>query len=134
MRIDYAERARALVGARFRPQGRSESGLDCVGLILRTFDIPEAMVRRNYRLRGDHRSEIEQALDRWFHRVSKGDARPGDVMLLEAGADQLHLAVRTAAGFVHAHAGIGRVVETPGEPEWPLLGTFRTRRTRTRSE
>lgn len=41
---------------------------------------------------------------------------------------QLHLAVRTKQGFVHAHAGIRRVVETPGEPQWPLLGAYRKRR------
>ena len=34
---------------------------------------------------------------------------------------------RTDRGFVHAHAGIGRVVETPGEPEWPVIGTYRKR-------
>jgi hypothetical protein len=49
-------------------------------------------------------------------------------MLLEAGARQLHLAVRTSHGFVHAHAGIRRVVETPGMPEWPMIGVYRMRR------
>ena len=133
MSIDFAERARALVGIRFRPQGRSGSGLDCVGLILTTFSIPGEAVRSNYQLRGDQRVEIEETLGRFFRRVSNGEARPGDVMLLEVHSDQLHLAVRTAAGFVHADAGIGRVVETPGKPKWPLLGTFR-KRARTRSE
>jgi hypothetical protein len=51
----------------------------------------------------------------------------GDVMLMSAAADLLHLGVRTCEGFVHAHAGIGRVVETPGMPAWPLLGVWRRR-------
>jgi hypothetical protein len=51
-------------------------------------------------------------------------------MLLGAGKEQLHLAVRTEQGFVHAHAGIRRVVETPGMPEWTLLGVYRKRRSR----
>ena len=123
----YDERARALVGTRFRPQGRGQDGLDCIGLILATFDIRDGEVRGDYRLRGDHRAEMEQALGRLFRRVSEKDARAGDVILLEITADQLHLGVRTSAGFVHAHAGIGRVVETPGEPEWRLLGTYRKR-------
>lgn len=131
--IDYAERARALVGTRFRLQGRCENGLDCAGLVLMTYCIPAGEVRRDYRLRGNHRPEMEQALAKYFRRVSKTRARPGDVMLLAVSNDQLHLAVRTKAGFVHAHAGIGRVVETPGEPPWPLLGTFRNR-TRIRGE
>ena len=132
MAIDYAERARALVGARFRLQGRSEAGLDCVGLVLETFGIPTNDVRRNYRFRGDHRGEIEQALRAFFRPVPTADARPGDVMLLEVASDQFHLAVRTDLGFVHAHAGIGRVVETPGAPQWPVLCTYR-KRTRNRS-
>ena len=110
MDVDYAERARGLLGTRFRPQGRGESGLDCVGLVLATFDIPADKVRRNYSLRGDYRAEIERALETFFQRVDAGRERPGDVMLLQVAADQLHLAVRTGAGFVHAHAGIGRVV------------------------
>jgi hypothetical protein len=39
----------------------------------------------------------------------------------------MHLGVRTDQGFVHAHAGIGRVVETPGAPEWPVLAVYRRR-------
>jgi lipoprotein Spr len=49
---------------------------------------------------------------------------------MEVAREQLHLAVRTDIGFVHAHARIGRVVETPGLPEWPLLAVYRKRRSR----
>jgi hypothetical protein len=130
MTIDYAERARALAGTRFRPQGRDRNGLDCVGVIVATFGLPEEQVRRDYRLRGDHRSEAEQCLRRYFRRVPLRQLRTGDVMLIEAGQDQLHLAVRTENGFVHAHAGIRRVVETPHLPRWPGLGIYRKRRDR----
>jgi hypothetical protein len=54
------------------------------------------------------------------------------LLLLAPAGDQLHLAIRCAQGFVHAHAGIGRVVETPGEPQWPVLAVYR-KRTRERS-
>jgi hypothetical protein len=128
MTIDYAARARALVGTRFRAQGRGEGGLDCVGVILRTYDLPAASIRQNYSLRGNHLRELREALDVHFRRVPKRSLRTGDVMLLAAGAEQYHLAVRTEAGFVHAHATIRRVAETPGEPEWPLLGVYRKRR------
>ena len=43
----------------------------------------------------------------------------GDLVLLKSGPAQCHLVVMTEAGFVHADAGIGRVVETPGRPPWP---------------
>jgi cell wall-associated NlpC family hydrolase len=123
MRIDYAERARALVGTRFRPQGRGAGGLDCVGLVLATFGLAGDRAPGNYRLRGHREADAKRCLEQSFRRVCKLAA--GDVMLMQVAADQLHLAVRTNAGFVHAHAGIGRIVETPGMPEWPLLGIYR---------
>jgi hypothetical protein len=127
MSIDYAARARALVGTRFCVQGRGEGGLDCLGVVLATFEIPADAVPRDYRLRGDHLPEIRKGLDLHFRRLRRSQLRSGDVMLLAAAEDQLHLAVRTEQGFVHAHAGIRRVVETPGEPVWPLLGVYRKR-------
>jgi hypothetical protein len=127
MAIEHSERARALVGTRFRPQGRGLEGVDCVGLVLATYGIPASDVRHDYRLRGEHLVELKKALSRYFRRISGNGARPGDLMLLSVGDDQLHLAVRTASGFVHAHAGLRRVVETPGEPEWPFLGIYRKR-------
>src|SRR5438552_10927104 len=120
MRVDYAARAQALVGTRFRAQGRGESGLDCVGVVLTTFNIPTDAVRRDYRLRGDHVREVRQGLQLHFRRVAHTQIRAGDLMLLAVGDEQLHFAVCTAQGYVHAHAGIRRVVETPGKPEWPL--------------
>ena|SRR4249919_1584542 len=130
MTIEYAARAQALVGTRFRAQGRGENGLDCVGVVLATFDIPEGAVRRDYCLRGDHLSEIRAELDCHFRRIPRTELRPGDVMLLDAGEQRAHLAVRTGRGFIHAHAGIRRVVETPGDPQWPVLGVYRKRRAR----
>jgi hypothetical protein len=127
MTIDYSARARALVGTRFRPQGRNELGLDCIGLVLATYDIPRCEVRRDYRLRGDQRAEIEAGLSRYFRPVPQAQLRGGDVMLMKVAEDQLHLGVRTDAGFVHAHASIGRVVETPGLPEWRVVRVFRKR-------
>lgn len=128
MTKNYAARAQALVGVRFRPQGRSGEGLDCVGVVLATYGIPIDSVARDYRLRGDYRLRIEERLKRDFRRVPPSQLRSGDLMLLIPAADQLHLAVRTVAGFVHAHAGIGRVVETPGEPQWPCASIYRRRR------
>ena len=127
MQMDYAERARALVGTRFRPQGRGADGLDCVGLVLAAFGIDGPEIRRDYRLRGADQRELRTELNKHFRRVPARQLRAGDVMLLRVSETQPHLAVRTARGFVHAHAAIGRVVETPGVPEWPLDGAYRKR-------
>jgi hypothetical protein len=130
MMTDYEVRAQALVGTRFRLQGRGEGGVDCVGLVLSTFGISADEVRRDYRIANNDIEEVRTRLDEHFRRIGKAKLRSGDVMLLAAGKQQLHLAVRTERGFVHAHAGIRRVVETPGMPEWPLLGVYRKRRSR----
>ncbi|HEY0625482.1 MAG TPA: peptidoglycan endopeptidase [Allosphingosinicella sp.] len=118
-----AARARRLVGVRFRPQGRGrETGLDCVGLVAAALRV--RCVRSDYALRGGSLDELEAALR--TARLTRIDVvRPGDVLVLKAGPGQLHLAVATEGGFVHAHAGLGKVVETPGAPEWPLLGIWR---------
>lgn len=128
MTANYAARARALVGTRFRPQGRGEEGLDCVGVVIASYQIPADAVRGDYALRGDRLNEARRALEAPFRRIPRSQLRPGDLMLLQTGESQLHFAVRTDRGFVHAHAGIRRVVETPGLPEWPLLGAYRRRR------
>jgi cell wall-associated NlpC family hydrolase len=127
MKMDYVARARALVGTRFRAQGRGPEGLDCVGVVLGVFAIPAQGLRTDYALRGDNLDELRGELRRQFRQISKSQLRPGDVMLLQAGEGQPHLGIRTAEGFVHAHAGIRRVVETPGLPELPLIGIYRKR-------
>lgn len=124
----YATRALSLVGTRFRPQGRTpEHGLDCVGLLLCAFDLPRDMVRSDYRLRGAYRVEIEQAMRVSFRRIPKAWRRAGDALLFVISQDQLHLAIESCAGFVHADARLGRVVETPGAPPWPMLAAYRRR-------
>lgn len=122
------KRARALVGSRFRPQGRNpQTGLDCVGLVLATYGIAAASVRRDYRLRGDHRPEVERELATHFTTRRNGQCGTGDLMLCSVAPDQLHLAISCGASFVHADARLGRIVETPGAPPWPVLSTYRRR-------
>ena len=64
-----------------------------------------------------------KALGIGLRRVRR-DPAAGDLVLLKSGPAQCHLAVMTAAGFVHAHAGVGRVVETPGPSPWPVLAIW----------
>ena len=128
MAIEDAARARALVGVPFRPQGRDPlRGLDCAGLARAACGLPASVVRADYKLRGDHRAEVLRGLLPHFRRVSRRQRRTGDLLLMAVATDQMHLAVLTDRGFVHADARLRKVVETPGEPEWPLIGIFRRR-------
>jgi len=122
-----AARARGLVGVRFRPQGRDPRlGLDCVGVAAVSAELPIERVRRDYALRGQRLAEVEHELcDLGLQPVTADQGEAGDVLVLEAGPAQLHIAILTEAGFVHADAGLGLVVERPLPLPWPVLGTWR---------
>ena len=124
-----AKRARALVGVPFRTQGRDpKHGLDCVGLCLAAYQMPFVSVRADYRLRGNHLAEIKDMLSFEFRKVANSRARPGDLMIMQLAADQFHLGILTKHGIVHADARLRRVVETPGQMQWPTVATYRRRR------
>lgn len=111
------------MGTPFRLQGRTPGeGLDCVGVAAAAFAI--AAVPCGYALRGGDPAAVAAAVER-AGLVRAAGMRPGDLLLLRPGARQLHLAVLVPGGFVHADAGLGRVVETPGVPRWPLIGAWR---------
>lgn len=125
---DIVGRARSLTGTPFRPQGRDpRTGLDCVGLAMHAFAIPAESIRRDYRLRGAHREEMERELLRFFRRIPVTKLRPGDLLVCAVSAQQLHLAVQSDRAFIHADARLRRIVETPGKPAWPIASAFRRR-------
>lgn len=116
----------AAVGTRFRPQGRKVGvGLDCVGVALLAAAAAGRRVHVGaYALGGDHAAGIGPALiDAGCCPVAP--AAPGDLLLVAPTPRQRHLAVVTPAGVVHAHAGLGRVVEGPLDPDWIVLGAWR---------
>lgn len=123
--------ARACVGSRFRFQGRDPAiGLDCVGLADFTYRSvgAEPMLPAGYALRGGDLRDAEAWLSAsGFASIIEGAASAGDLLILRPGARQLHLAVHSGGGFIHADLGLRHVVETPGRPSWPLLGSWRWR-------
>lgn len=125
-----AAAARALLGVRFRPQGRDPArGLDCAGLVLRALAGAgrPAAAPRDYPPRGGSADMVAALMaTAGLVAIEPGEARAGDVLLVGAGAAQLHLVIRTSGGVVHADAGLRRVVERPGMPAWPILGAWRS--------
>lgn len=115
--------ARALIGTPFRLQGRDSDGVDCIGLIAMIHGLSEA-APRSYALRGTPSDRVMEGLDRHFIRRLAVALQVADILLLQPGLDQLHLGLWTGTGLVHAHAGLRRVVETPGLPAFPLLGIW----------
>lgn len=123
-----AAAAESLVGARFRLHGRNPgTGLDCIGLLsaalTRAGASPALPTGYSLRLRD---------LDQWlpdpatlgFARAV-GPCRAGDVVMLQPAAVQFHLAIASNVGWVHAHAGLHRVVLQPDRPGGTLLHHWR---------
>ncbi|HMG48152.1 MAG TPA: NlpC/P60 family protein [Allosphingosinicella sp.] len=113
---------RALIGARFRPQGRSPTELDCVGLVALALEVER--VPRDYALRGGSAARLSEELAKAGLRPAES-ARAGDVLVMRAGSAQLHLGIFTGAGLIHGDAGLRRVVERPGAIPWPIASIWR---------
>lgn len=117
--FEAARAAEALVGTRFRLHGRDPaSGLDCVGLVA---SVLGAAAPACYRMRNrDIAAALAFAPAAGLIEAS-GAMEPGDVLLVRCGATQHHLLIAdTSGGFVHAHAGLRRVVTTPAPLPWPV--------------
>ena len=110
----FAGAAEALVGTRFRLHGRCrETGLDCIGLVGSALADCGLTVRypRGYWLRNADISRwLEFATANGLYGCG-GETVRGDVLLIRPGPAQHHLLVALEPDrFVHAHAGLRRVV------------------------
>ena len=114
--------ARAAIGTRFRLHGRGDAdGLDCVGLAALALG---RIAPDSYALRTGDAARVTAAL-RAAGLVAVDEAEAGDLLLCRSGPGQLHLAIRTEDGIVHADAMARRVVERPGPVPWPILSCWR---------
>lgn len=122
-----ADAALAMVGAPFRLHGRDPlTGLDCVGLV--ALALAQCGVRPavpvGYTMRA-------LDIDAFLHLAERCGLieveREGDVVLASVHPLQPHLLVAAPDGYVHAHAGLGRVVVQPHPLPWPILRQWRLR-------
>ncbi len=118
--------ARACIGTPFRSQGRAPGrALDCVGvaLVAAAAAAPVGAIPP-YAIRGDHGAIVETTLAA-IGCTPVDTAAPGDLLVIAPALRQRHLAIVTPLGIVHAHAGLGRVVEGPLDPGWVIIGAWR---------
>ncbi|MEN9683722.1 MAG: hypothetical protein RLZZ427_1473 [Pseudomonadota bacterium] len=121
--------AAGLIGVPFRLHGRDPvHGLDCIGVL------EAAMIRggRAITLPTGYALRLS-GIDRWLpdpanlgFGTTDRPAQPGDVVLMQPGDAQFHLLIAGPdRGWVHAHAGLRRVVLTPCLPAGPVIGRWR---------
>jgi murein DD-endopeptidase / murein LD-carboxypeptidase len=124
---EIVARARALIGVRFRPQGRSiEHGLDCIGVAAMATGMSRDEAPRHYNLRTTDVDEANRQFDEsGFVRIAPAAAETGDIVLTLVGGGQLHVAILTPEGYLHADARLRRVAEAPGPVPWPVLSAWR---------
>jgi hypothetical protein len=56
---------------------------------------------------------------------AKDRTEAGDVGLFQCGPQHQHLMICSGVGWIHAHAGLGRVVHMPGKSPWPIIALWR---------
>lgn len=117
-------KARALIGTPFRLHGRDpQTGLDCVGFVACVFDrVKDAPT--GYAMRNARQDQWCTLLDSHCTRRLVGGYQVGDILLFTTGPAQLHLGLWTGRSLIHAHAGLRRVVETPGPIALPIIGVW----------
>lgn len=129
MADDFASAAEGLVGARFRMYGRDNiTGLDCVGVIVAALAAIGHPVPRiaGYSLRNCNHTPFLRLFEKAGFQMQSGPPQIGDVVQVHPGPGQLHLLVACHNNhFVHAHAGLGRVVLAPSPLPWPIVQCWR---------
>ncbi|KHK92371.1 NlpC/P60 family protein [Novosphingobium malaysiense] len=130
-----AQAARALIGCPFLLHGRDpRTGLDCIGVLEAALTACGITTRlpNAYTLRTRCLPPLETLIGLLGLRDAEGPATVGDVLIVRPSPCQHHLAIATAPGsFVHAHAGLRRVVEGPLPRHWPVVRHLRPTTKRT---
>lgn len=127
--LALAQAAAELIGTSFRLHGRDPAtGVDCVGLLcvaLARCGRP-ASLPNGYALRSRQVPDFARHAERIGFVPVSGPVLPGDLVVARPAPCQVHLVLAAApGGFVHAHAGLGRVVHSPPPLPWPLLSQWR---------
>lgn len=111
--------ARTWVGVRWQHQGRSRSGVDCIGLfgaVGRELGV-EVDLPSNYTHDPDPKTMLV-GLRALFGEIPLKQATAGDFVTMRYNAKNIHLGLLTDKGVIHASAYFRAVVEHSLDEEW----------------
>lgn len=124
-----ARAAEGLIGSPFRLHGRDPAtGLDCIGVLAAALDAAghAGSLPNGYSLRNRFPPETAATAGSFGFVRAEGACAAGDVVICRVSPCQFHLAIALGPDrFIHAHAGLGRVVVSPAPLPWPILQHWR---------
>lgn len=127
-RIAIVEAARSWLGVRWKHQGQTRNGVDCLGLIgcvaadvgiSNAWLTDESAEFKGYGRHPDT-ERIATGCARYFDPV-QGVPRIGDVLLMRFDGDPMHFGILSAVApnyIIHAHAFARKVVENRVDDVW----------------
>lgn len=124
-----AREAERLIGKPFRLHGRDpKTGVDCIGLLAVALKRggQSAPLPTGYPMRLRSLSPWLPEPEACGFTVAEQPFAPGDVIMLQPGPGQFHLAIADRTlGWVHAHAGLRRVVRDAVLPAGAIVHHWR---------
>jgi cell wall-associated NlpC family hydrolase len=111
-RYEIINCARSFLGVKFKHQGRTNRGLDCIGLIIAVGNQCNVL-EGNYTQYGpipDGKSFIHE-LRKYFVRIQKENLQIGDIMSFSLPKYPCHVGIFTDKGIIHSINTRGGVVE-----------------------
>lgn len=125
---DVINQARKYLGVRYKHQGRTEFGLDCLGLLVKVaHDLGISKADSNdYGRVPDGRKMMRQLEE---HLDITTSPEPGDILLFRFQGEPRHLAIKTDIGMIHSYAEQKKVVEHRMDEVWKsrLVRAYRIR-------
>ena len=116
--------ARQWLGVPWKHQGRTRSGIDCIGLLILVAQAAGYTDKdeRGYSRRPDGRNFIARFQEE-MDEIALADIRPGDVLVFADSCYPCHCAIVSqkngALYIIHAHATRRQVLEERYAFEWP---------------
>lgn len=120
----FAAAAESFLGCPFRLHGRDpDTGLDCVGLVLCGLKLAglKSVAPAYYGLRNTNCEKQLAAIPASGFAPISEKPECGDLLVVHPGPAQWHLLVVTQGQqYVHAHAGLRKVVQSQLPTLWPI--------------